>query len=90
MIINSHCHIFDISCVPAKFKERVGLTLRNPIHKFVHWLLRRFLPSQELPRVEKATSVSPLLQIVHPERHFFRLPGTMANRLSRSASRLRH
>ncbi len=49
MIINSHCHIFDLSCVPAEFKERFVLDLKNPVHKFVHWLLRRFLPSESGP-----------------------------------------
>jgi predicted TIM-barrel fold metal-dependent hydrolase len=49
MIINCHCHIFDLSCVPPKFKERFGINLKNPVHKTVFWLLRRFLPSDCAP-----------------------------------------
>ncbi len=44
MKINCHCHIFSLDCVPLEFRKRFLLDVRNPVHKFLHWLLRRILP----------------------------------------------
>ena len=44
MKINCHCHIFSLDCVPLEFRKRFLLDVRNPVHRFLHWLLRRILP----------------------------------------------
>lgn len=44
MRINCHCHIFSLDCVPLEFRKRFFLNVKNPVHKFVHRLLRRILP----------------------------------------------
>ncbi len=44
MRINCHCHIFSLDCVPLEFRERFLLDVRNPVHRFAHWLLGRILP----------------------------------------------
>ena len=44
MKINCHCHIFSLDCVPLEFRKRFFLDVRSPVHRFVHWLLRRILP----------------------------------------------
>ena len=44
MKINCHCHIFSLDCVPLEFRKRFFLDVRNPVHRFVHWLLRIILP----------------------------------------------
>ena len=44
MKINCHCHIFSLDCVPEEFKDRFCLNVKNPIHLFVHRLLRWLLP----------------------------------------------
>jgi predicted TIM-barrel fold metal-dependent hydrolase len=49
MIINCHCHIFDLKCVPQEFKNRFVLNLKNPVHKFIHFLLKRLLPPESGP-----------------------------------------
>jgi predicted TIM-barrel fold metal-dependent hydrolase len=59
MIINCHCHIFDLKCVPLEFRNRFVLNLKNPIHKFVHRLLKLFFlpeskPAQFLGIAEKS------------------------------------
>jgi hypothetical protein len=42
--INCHCHIFSLDCVPLEFRKRFFLDLKNPLHRFVHHLIRGFLP----------------------------------------------
>jgi len=42
--INCHCHIFSLDCVPLEFRKRFLLDVRNPVHRYLHWLLRRILP----------------------------------------------
>lgn len=49
MIINCHCHIFDLECVPLEFRKRFVLNMKNPIHKFIHCLLKRFMPPESGP-----------------------------------------
>ena len=44
MIINCHCHIFSLECVPRAYRKRLFLDLKNPVHKLVYRLLMRFLP----------------------------------------------
>jgi len=42
--INCHCHIFSLDCVPLEFRKRFFLDLKNPLHRFVHHLIKGFLP----------------------------------------------
>ena len=44
MKINCHCHIFSLDCVPLEFRRRFFLDLKNPVHRFVHRLLKTILP----------------------------------------------
>jgi len=44
MKINCHCHIFSLDCVPLEFRKRFALDVKNPIHRFIHRLLRIILP----------------------------------------------
>jgi len=44
MMINCHCHIFSLDYVPKEFRNRFLLDTRNPVHRFVHRLLRTILP----------------------------------------------
>jgi len=44
MKINCHCHIFSLDCVPLEFRKRFFLNVKNPMHRFVHKVLRRILP----------------------------------------------
>jgi len=63
MIINCHCHIFDLKCTPKKFRDRFVLNLENPMHKFVHWLLKMFLPSESKPAQLLELAEKPILEI---------------------------
>ena len=44
MKVNCHCHIFSLDCVPLEFRERFFLNVTNPVHGFVHRLLKTILP----------------------------------------------
>jgi len=44
MNINCHTHIFSLDCVPREFRDRFYLDIKNPLHRFVHKLLRKILP----------------------------------------------
>ena len=44
MRINCHCHIFSLDCVPLEFRKRFLLDVKNPVHRFAHWLLGKILP----------------------------------------------
>jgi predicted TIM-barrel fold metal-dependent hydrolase len=46
MKINCHCHIFSLDCVPMEFRERFLLDIGNPVHRFVHRVVRRILPDE--------------------------------------------
>lgn len=46
MIINCHCHIFSLDCVPSEFRRRFWLDVRHPVHRAVRWLLRQLLPDE--------------------------------------------
>ena len=45
MNINCHCHIFSLDCVPMAFRKRFLLDVKNPMHRFIHRLLRIVLPN---------------------------------------------
>ena len=46
MKINCHCHIFSLDCVPEEFRTRFILDVRNPLHRYIHRLLRLILPDE--------------------------------------------
>lgn len=46
MKVDCHCHIFSLDCVPMEFRKRFCLDLKNPVHKFILWLVRRLLPKE--------------------------------------------
>jgi predicted TIM-barrel fold metal-dependent hydrolase len=46
MKVDCHCHIFSLDCVPMEFRKRFCLNLKNPVHKFILWLVRRLLPKE--------------------------------------------
>lgn len=43
MVINCHCHIFSLECVPLDFRKRFLLDMRNRHVRWVHGLARRLL-----------------------------------------------
>ncbi|NQT50952.1 hypothetical protein HQ576_02815, partial [bacterium] len=45
MKFNCHCHIFGLDCVPEEFRQRFFLDPRNVLHRLMHWLVRRLVPS---------------------------------------------
>lgn len=48
MKIDCHCHIFSLDCVPLEFRQRFFLDLKNPLHRFVHRLVRGILPEDSI------------------------------------------
>lgn len=46
MKVDCHCHIFSLDCVPLEFRKRFCLNLKNPVHKFILWLVRSLLPKE--------------------------------------------
>jgi len=45
MKINCHCHIFSLDYVPKEFRNRFMLDSGNPLHRFIHRLLKIILPN---------------------------------------------
>ena len=48
-MINCHCHIFSLDCVPTGYRQKLLLDLQHPVHgvlyRLAKWLVRRFVPS---------------------------------------------
>ncbi|MFP4028114.1 MAG: amidohydrolase family protein [Candidatus Brocadiia bacterium] len=44
MIINCHCHIFDLECVPGDFRRRFMLDLKSHLQRFAYDQVSRMMP----------------------------------------------